>query len=81
MTQALTDYAAKLSPFDDAFLGFLRTSESIQENLRIREVKPAQAQMLETTRDLFRRFDAEFAPLTPPEPMADFQFRICVSRE
>jgi phospholipase/carboxylesterase len=76
MTQALTDYAAKLSPFDDAFLGFLRTSESIQENLRIREVKPAQAQMLETTRDLFRRFDAEFAPLTPPEPMADFHRRM-----
>ena len=60
MTQALSDYTAKLSPFDDAFLNFLRTSESIQENLRIREVRPAQAQMLETTGDLFRRFGIQF---------------------
>ena len=76
MTQALTDYAARLSPFDNAFLNFLRTSESIQENLRIREVRPAQAQMLETTGDLFRRFDAEFAPLTPPDQMVDFHQRM-----
>jgi phospholipase/carboxylesterase len=76
MTQALTDYAAKLSPFDEAFLNFLRTSESIQENLRIREVRPAQAQMLERTGDLFRRFDAEFAPLTPPAGMTDTHQRI-----
>jgi phospholipase/carboxylesterase len=76
MAQAPNDYAAKLSAFDDAFLNFLRTSESIQENLRIREVRPAQAQMLETTGDLFRRFDAEFAPLTAPAQMADFHRRI-----
>jgi phospholipase/carboxylesterase len=75
MTQPLTDYAALLSPFDEAFLSFLRTCESIQENLRIREVRPAQAQMLETTGDLFRRFDAEFAPLTPPAEMVDFHQR------
>src|SRR5215469_7317392 len=76
MTQALTDYAARLSPFDDAFLNYLRTSESIQENLRIKEVRPAQAQILEATGDLFRRFDAEFVPLTPPDQMADFHQRI-----
>jgi hypothetical protein len=33
MTQTLTDYAAKLAPFDDALLNFLRTSESIQDLL------------------------------------------------
>jgi phospholipase/carboxylesterase len=76
MTQALTDYAAKFSSFDEAFLNFLRTSESIQENLRIREVRPAQAQMLEATGDLFRRFHAEFAPLTPPAQMVDFHQRM-----
>jgi phospholipase/carboxylesterase len=76
MTQALTDYAAKLSPFDDAFLNFLRTAETIQENLRIKEVRPAQAQMLEATGDLFRRFDAEFAPLLPPAEMKDFHQRM-----
>jgi dipeptidyl aminopeptidase/acylaminoacyl peptidase len=76
MTKTLTDYTVKLSSFDEAFLNFLRTSESIQENLRIREVRPAQAQMLETTGDLFRRFDAEFAPLTPPTEMADFHQRL-----
>src|SRR5438105_1498294 len=72
MTQALTDYTAQLLPFDEAFLNFLRTSESIQENLRLREVRPAQARMLEITGDLFRRFDAEFAPLTPPDELRDF---------
>src|SRR5215472_13421168 len=76
MTQALTDYAAKLAPFDDAFLNFLRTCESIQENLQIREVRPAQAQMLETTGELFRRFDAEFAPLTPPDELVGFHQRM-----
>ena len=70
MTQP--DYAAKLSLFDEAFLNFLRTSESVQENLRIREVRPAQAQMLEATGDLFRRFDKEFAPLSAPTELHDF---------
>jgi phospholipase/carboxylesterase len=72
MTEPATDYAAKLSLFDDAFLNFLRTSESVQENLRIREVRPAQAQMLQATGDLFRRFNADFAPLSPPAEMRDF---------
>jgi phospholipase/carboxylesterase len=76
MAQSPMDYTAKLSAFDHGFLNFLRTFESIQENLRIREVKPAQAQMLETTGDLFRRFDTEFAPLTAPPQMVDFHQRI-----
>jgi phospholipase/carboxylesterase len=79
MTQSPTDYAAKLSLFDDAFLKFLRTSESIQENLRIREVRPAQAQLLQATADLFRRFDADFAPLTPPAELQDFHERFVAS--
>jgi phospholipase/carboxylesterase len=74
MTQS-SDYAAELSSFDEAFLNFLRTCESIQENLRIREVRPAQAQMLEATGDLFRRFDKEFAPLNPPAEMDGFHQR------
>jgi len=76
MTSLLSDYTAKLSPFDDGFLTFLRTSESIQENLRIREVRPAQAEMLQSTGDLFRRFDKEFAPLIPPDEMVNFHQRI-----
>jgi phospholipase/carboxylesterase len=76
MTEAQTDYTAKLLPFDDACLNFLRTCESIQENLRIREVRPAQAQMLAVTGDLFRRFNAEFAPLSPPDDMSDFHARL-----
>jgi phospholipase/carboxylesterase len=76
MTQSLTDYAAKLGPFDAAFLKFLRTAEFVQENLRLREVRPAQARLLEHTGDLFRRFDAEFAPLIPPEEMKEFHQRL-----
>src|SRR5215469_14342453 len=76
MTEALADYADKFSAFDESFLNYLRTLESIQENLRIKEVRPAQAQILEATGDLFRRFDAEFVPLTPPDQMADFHQRM-----
>lgn len=75
MTQPTTDYVAQVSSFDDSFLKFLRITESVQENLRTREVRPAQAQMLEATGDLFRRFDAEFAPLSPPDEMRDFHER------
>ncbi|HKV55176.1 MAG TPA: hypothetical protein VJN94_11115 [Candidatus Binataceae bacterium] len=77
MTQVnAAEYATRLGSFEEAFLNFLRTCESIQENLRLREVRPAQAQLLEVTGDLFRRFDREFAPLTPPDEALELHPRL-----
>ena len=67
-----TDYADQLGRFEPDILKFLRTFESIQENLKIREVRPAQAQLLEATAATFRRFNADFAPLTPSKELSEF---------
>ncbi|MBV8771056.1 MAG: hypothetical protein JO166_01830 [Deltaproteobacteria bacterium] len=79
MASEISDYAAKLAPFENGILDFLRTSESIQENLKLREVRPAQARMVESTGDLFRRFNADFAPLSPPRELAQIHPRIVES--
>jgi phospholipase/carboxylesterase len=74
-----TAYAEKLRLFESDILKFLRAFESIQENLRIREVRPAQAQLLEATGDMFRRFNADFAPLMPPEELSEFHRELVVA--
>jgi len=75
MNTDLNGYSARLAAYEPEILHFLRTLESIQENLRLREVRPAQARLLAETGDLFRRFNSEFAPLEPPEPMREFHPR------
>src|SRR5579859_3559950 len=65
-------YAELLSSYEADILSFLRTFETIQENLKIGEVRPSQAELVAVTGDLFRRFNAGFAPLTPPDDRADF---------
>ena len=72
MNTELGGYSARLAAFEPGMLRFLRTCESIQENLRLREVRPAQTRLLAETGDLFRRFNGEFAPLQPPETMGEF---------
>lgn len=72
MTIDLEGYSRRLAAFEPGLLRFLRTCELIQENLRLREVRPAQARLLEETGDLFRRFNGEFAPLEAPETMREF---------
>lgn len=72
MKTDLGDYSTRQAAFEPDMLRFLRTCESIQENLRLREVRPAQTRLLAETGDLFRRFNGEFAPLEPPETMREF---------
>ena len=75
MSTDLGGYSARLASFEPQILDFLRTCESIQENLRLREVRPAQTRLLAGTGDLFRRFNSEFASIEPPEPMREFHPR------
>jgi len=65
-------YAELLSSYEADILSFLRTFETIQENLKIGEVRPSQAELVAATGDLFRRFNADFAPPTPPEDRTEF---------
>lgn len=65
-------YQEKVSAWEPSLLGFLRTLESIQENLKLREVRSSQAQLVAATGDMFRRFNSEFAPHTPDESWAGF---------
>src|SRR6185312_6123159 len=72
-------YAAQLRSWEPGLLTFLRTVESIQENFKLHEVKARQAELVGATGDLFRRFNADFAPLTPPEPRAQFHDEFVVA--
>src|SRR5438445_11774169 len=65
-------YAEQLSSYEADLLNFLRTFETIQENLRIGEVRPSQAELVAATGDMFRRFNSDFAPLTPPADRDEF---------
>jgi len=72
MAEAKSAYVEKLRRHEADVLAFLREFESIQENLRLGEVRPVQAQLLAATGDAFRRFNSEFAPLTPPDDLSRF---------
>src|SRR5258708_35331878 len=65
-------YAELLSSYEADILSFLRTFETIQENLKIGEVRPSQTELVAATGDLFRRFNADFGSLTPPDDRAEF---------
>ncbi|HXZ88917.1 MAG TPA: hypothetical protein VEF07_10115, partial [Candidatus Binataceae bacterium] len=67
-----SEYSAKLEPFQKEILETLRTFESIQENLKLGEVKESQARLVGTTGSTLRRFASEFAGLEPPEELRDF---------
>jgi phospholipase/carboxylesterase len=72
-------YAATLTTLQNEIVNFLRTFETIQEDLRLGEVAGSQAQLVAAVGDTFRRFEATFAPLTPPPSMADLHTRLCAA--
>ena len=75
MTSNESDYSARLHAYEPGILHYLRTLESIQENLRIGSVKESQAQLVEATADTFRRFNSDFATATPPESLREVHGR------
>jgi phospholipase/carboxylesterase len=72
-------YTATLTTLQHEIVNFLRTFEAIQEDLRLGAVAEMQAQLVAAVGDTFRRFDATFAPLTPPESMADLHQPLCAA--
>ncbi len=74
-------YAEQLSSYEPALLNFLNTFEAIQEDVRPGELRGLQARLVAATGDTFRRFNNEFASITPPEDRAEFhkQFLIAVA--
>lgn len=72
MTTDSSEYSAKLESFEKEILEILRTFESIQENLKLGDVKESQARLVGVTGGTLRRFASEFAGLEPPEGLRDF---------
>src|SRR5579885_236836 len=71
MTTGETFYAARLADLQNELLEFLRAFESIQEEIRPGVLSACQARIVSVVRDMFRRFEADFAPMTPPDAMAE----------
>ena len=72
-------YAATMNTIQNEIATFLRTFETIQEELRLGAVSESQAQLVAAVGDTFRRFDSTFAPLTPPAGMKDLHERLCAA--
>jgi predicted esterase len=74
-----TTYVDTLTTIQNEVVAFLRTFETIQENLRLGAVAESQAQMVAAIGDTFRRFDSTFVQLTPPTEMKELHERFCVA--
>lgn len=79
MASETLGYAEQLRSYETDLLGFLRAFETIQENLKLGEVRPSQADLVQATGDTFRRFNADFAPLTPPDELGKFHQDLVVA--
>ena len=65
-------YTERLSSYEPDLLKFLNAFESVQEDMRPGEVRGLQARLVAATGDTFRRFNNDFASMTPPEDRAAF---------
>jgi hypothetical protein len=72
-------YVDTLTTLHNEIVEFLRTFETIQENLRLGAVAESQLQMVAAVGDTFRRFDSTFVSLTPPAEMKDLHERFCAA--
>jgi phospholipase/carboxylesterase len=72
MTSENSGYMDQLRSYETDLLRFLRAYETIQENIRLHEVRSSQAQLVEATGDTFRRFNANFAQITPLDELRKF---------
>jgi phospholipase/carboxylesterase len=74
-----SSYAARLTELEREIVGVMRTFESIQENLRLGEVKESQARLVEEVGDTLRRFDAQFVPLEAPADKKELHGQVCAA--
>src|SRR6266852_6745836 len=72
MAASNSDYTSRLDAFEQEIVSYLRTFESIHENLLLGQVRESQAQLVQASGDMFRRFERDFAPLEPPDAIKDF---------
>src|SRR5260370_6324857 len=72
MAASNSDYTSRLDAFEQEIVSYLRTFESIHENLLLGQVRESQAQLVQAAGDMFRRFERDFAPLEPPDAIEDF---------
>jgi phospholipase/carboxylesterase len=72
MAASNSDYTSQLDAFEQEIVSYLRTFESIHENLLLGQVRESQAQLVQTAGDMFRRFERDFAPLEPADAVKDF---------
>lgn len=72
-------YTDKLTTLQNEVAEILRTFESIQENLRPGTLAENQARMVTAVGDVFRRFEANFVPLTPPATTKEIHEPLCAA--
>jgi phospholipase/carboxylesterase len=72
-------YADRLRALQIEVREFLRTFESIQEELRPGTTAASQARLVSVVGDTFRRFESSFAPLTPPAGMEAIHQPLCAA--
>ncbi|HLI78423.1 MAG TPA: hypothetical protein VKV03_00500 [Candidatus Binataceae bacterium] len=70
-------YADRLTTLQSEVLEILRTFESLQENLLPGNLAENQGQLVAVVSDKFRRFETSFAPLTPPDALAQVHQPLC----
>ena len=69
---ATEQYHLAVRDAEEKLLSFLRTFESIQENMRVERLGEFQAQLWEVAPDGFDSIIAELGQTAPPEPMHSF---------
>ena len=72
-------YTGQLTALQREVLEFLRTFESIQEQLRPGSLADQQAHMVSTVRDTFRRFESSFVSATPPPGLEELHQPLCAA--
>ena len=79
MSNQDTAYSRELTAVQNEILLFLRTFESIQEELRPGTLPECQARLVSATSDTFRRFESNFVPLTPPSELTKSHQSLCAA--
>lgn len=69
-------YSAAIQRVEEQLLSFLRTFETLQEELYIGRIAEAQAQLRQAVGDLFTVLPATLDALSPPESLKDFHARL-----
>jgi phospholipase/carboxylesterase len=72
-------YTEQLTNLQKEVLGFLRTFESVQEELRPNLLAECQGRLVGAVGDTFRRFEASFVALAPPASMTEMHQRLCAA--